>query len=406
MTAKVVKVVKADKVTIKVNGQTLLNSYFLPNLFKKTSTGAIQYWTISVYEDSDHSTAYIIQTDYGQVGTDNPQVTYDTIYEGKNVGKKNETSVREQAFAEATAKWEKQQKKGYVNSIDMAEADGLSSLIEGGIVPMLAHKFTDHAHKIKYPCYAQPKLDGIRCIAILKDGKCTLWSRTRKRITGVPHIQREVERLYGKLDVTLDGELYNHDLKKDFEKIVSVVRQEIPQPGHEIVQYHIYDVVTDRTFEQRWNDFFTRLPFPDELPQYCFLVSTGKIHSEDEVQFLFEAAVKKGFEGLMLRNADSKYANKRSYDLQKVKEFDDAEFAIVGVEEGRGKLAGHAIFVCKTESGKEFLAKMKGETARLKDFFDDHTLWKGKKLTVKYQGLTGANGVPRFPIGVAIRDYE
>src|ERR1035437_5177476 len=103
----------------------------LTTLYKKTSTGAIQYWRIFVYEDSDHSTAYIIETEYGQVGTNSPQTTLDTIYKGKNIGKKNETTPHEQAAHEATSKWENQQKKGYVNSIEMAEADGISSLIDG-----------------------------------------------------------------------------------------------------------------------------------------------------------------------------------------------------------------------------------------------------------------------------------
>lgn len=378
----------------------------LSTLYKKTSTGAIQYWTISVYEDSDHSTAYIIQTEYGQVGTESPQVTFDTIWEGKNLGKKNETSAHAQALAEATAKWEKQQKKGYVNSIDMAEAGGLSSLIEGGIVPMLAHKFTDHAHKIKYPAYVQPKLDGIRCIAILDDGKCTLWSRTRKPITGVPHIQRELEKAFPRVTTILDGELYNHTLKSNFEKIVSMVRQEEPAEGHEIVEYHVYDL------PNVGGGFFKRAAtlgvMPTLLPfEKVKFVQTDLVQNEDEVMAKFEEFRAQGYEGAMLRNSSGDYANKRSYDLQKVKEFDDAEFEIVGIEEGRGKLQGHAgAFQCRTSDGKAFLAKMSGELENLKRYFDDHSLWQGKKLTVKYQGLTGANGVPRFPIGVTIRDYE
>lgn len=378
----------------------------LPTLYKKTSTGAIQEWTIRVYQESMNSTATTIETVFGQLNSQKIQSTTDIISEGKNIGKKNETTPYDQAIHEATSKWEKQQKKGYVNSIEMAEAGGLSSLIEGGIVPMLAHKFSEQAHKIKYPCYAQPKLDGIRCLAIVKDGECTLWSRTRKPITGVPHIAREVERLYGRLDITLDGELYNHDLKKDFEKIVSFVRQETPQPGHEIVQYHIYDVVTERTFGERWEDFFQRLPIPAEPPKYCFMVSTGMLQNEDQVPGAFESAVTMGFEGLMLRNKDSKYVNKRSYDLLKVKEFNEEEFEILGIEEGRGKLAGSAIFVCQAENGKPFKAKMDGDTAMLKKFFVNHTLWMCKKLTVQFQGLTGKEGVPRFPVGKAIRDYE
>jgi ATP-dependent DNA ligase len=383
----------------------------LPTLYKKTSTGAIQYWKIAVHQIVPVAECPVpvgvIVTEHGQLGTDSPQTTEDTISEGKNIGKKNETTAVRQAELEAQAKWEKQKKKGYVESLEAAQKGEVDEIIEGGIVPMLAQSFADHGHKIKYPCYAQPKLDGIRCIAIVKDGKCTLWTRTRKPITSVPHIVEEIERVYGKLDIILDGELYNHSLKKDFEKIVSMVRQEEPAEGCEIVQYHIYDVVTDQTFGDRWENFLSRLPTPNEPPKYCFMVSTGMIHSEDQVQTVFEASVKMGFEGLMLRNKDAKYVNKRSYDLQKVKEFEDAEFDIVGVEEGRGKLAGKVgSFVCVMPNGKTFLAKMAGDTDRLREYFENPSLWQGKRLTVKYQGLTGKEGVPRFPVGVAIRDYE
>lgn len=378
-------------------------------LYKQTNTGAIQFWNITTYAEVGPNGWPVgaIYTRYGQLNTDKPQETKDVISTGKNIGKQNETSAYQQAEAEAQAKWEKQKKKGYVESVSAAKAGELDELITGGIEPMLAHSFTKHGHKIKYPCYGQPKLDGIRCIAIVKDGQCTLWSRTRKPITGVPHIAREVERLYGKIDITLDGELYNHDLKKDFEKIVSMVRQEEPQPGHEIVQYHIYDVVTSSPFGARWEDFFQRLPIPKEPPKYAFIVPTYTVQSEDDVPKLFEASIAKGFEGAMLRNKDSKYVNKRSYDLQKVKEFEDAEFDITGIDEGRGKLQGHVgAFKCVTKDGKEFLAKMSGDTANLKKYFEDHSTWLGRKLTVQYQGLTGAAGVPRFPVGLRIRQAE
>lgn len=377
----------------------------LCTLYKKTSAGAIQYWKISVYEDSDHSTAYILETEYGQVGTDSPQTTFDTIYKGKNVGKKNETSVHDQAQAEAFAKWEKQKKKGYVDRKEDAEAGFLDDLIEGGIVPMLAHGYKDHAHKIKYPAYAQPKLDGIRCLAILKDGKCTLWSRTRKPITGVPHIIHAIENAFSK-DIVLDGELYNHDFKANFEKIVSFVRQETPAKGHEVVQYHVYDIPSEEPFSKRAAKlmYMKSSWFSDGQ---VVKVETRVVEDENAVMELFEQWRKVGYEGAMVRNAEGKYVNKRSYDLLKVKEFDDGEFEIIGAEEGRGKLQGHVgAFQCRMPDGKQFLAKMSGDTARLGEFFRNPSLYMGKQLTVKYQGLTGANGVPRFPVGVAIRDYE
>jgi len=382
----------------------------LPTLYKKTSTGAIQQWSIGVIDIEEskgpiQGKGGILVTRFGQVDGQ-IQETRDLITKGKNVGKKNETSPVQQAEAEATAKWEKQKKKGYVESVADAEAGKLDDLIEGGIVPMLAHKFSEQAHKIKYPAYAQPKLDGIRCIAILKDGKCTLWSRTRKPITGVPHIARFIEQNFGG-EIAFDGELYNHEYKSNFEKIVSIVRQDEPADGHEIVQYHVYDLVTDQTFEERTQMLDSMLFHSTRTGGPLVEVQTCKVDSEEQVMEWFDKFRGQGYEGCMVRNATSKYVNKRSYDLQKVKEFDDAEFEIIGIDEGRGKLAGHVgAFVCKMADGKEFLAKMSGDTGKLRNYFQDHNLWKGKKLTVKYQGLTGKEGVPRFPVGISIRDYE
>lgn len=126
--------------------------------------------------------------------------------------------------------------------------------------------------------------------------------------------------------------------------------------------------------------------------------------NEDEMMLAFEKFLEQGYEGLMVRNMKARYVNKRSYDLQKVKEFQDSEFTVTGVEEGRGKLAGHAIFVCKTSSGVEFRAKMKGETSALKKYFEHPELALGKQLTVKYQGVTNKSGVPRFPVGIRFKE--
>lgn len=378
-----------------------------PTLYKKTSTGAIQFWQIEVQPCCNGlcDPADII-TNYGQVGTDSPQTTIDTISEGKNTGKKNATTPLQQALKEAQSKWERQKKKGYVDTQALAQEGATDDLIEGGINPMLAHKFEDHAAKIALPCFAQAKLDGIRCIAIVKDKKVTLWTRTRKRITSMPHIEAEILDISKGRNSIFDGELYNHDFKNNFEHIVSLVRQEEPDPRHTDVEYHIYDLPSsDKDFIQRNVDLEAIFDMSDT--RYCKLVDTLPVDSEQEGVRLLGVMRELGYEGVMLRNFKGKYENKRSYNLQKVKEFDDAEFRIIGIEEGRGKLQGHVgAFVCTTDGGKEFLAKMSGETTKLKEYFENHALWTGKKLTVKYQGLTGKEGVPRFPVGVIIRDYE
>lgn len=370
----------------------------LPKLYKKSTKGADQEWEISTEGNT-------IVTRWGQVGGA-IQETRDVVTVGKNVGKKNETSPTQQAEAEAQSQWEKKLKKGYVQTLDDARAGKTDAIIEGGVSPMLAHRFDEQGHKLKYPCYADPKLDGHRCIAVVDDeGKCTLWTRTRKPITSMVHIQRDIEALaasYDLADIVLDGELYNHAYRDRFEELTSFIRDTKVKPGADAVQYHIYDVVEDEPYSNRRDALARLFLFP--VGESLRLVETRHAADEDELMLAFEHYLKLGYEGAMARNADGRYVNKRSYDLLKIKEFIDSEFEVVGVEEGRGKLVGHAIFVCATADGTQFRAKMKGETSALKQYFDDPSLAIGRQLTVKYQGLTTKNGVPRFPVALRFKD--
>jgi ATP-dependent DNA ligase len=378
-------------------------------LYKKASGGAIQEWTIFT-EDN------VIVTRYGQLGGAIQQAR-DVIKEGKNPGKKNATTATEQAQKEAEAKWTKQLKKGYVKTIELADQGKVDEIIEGGVAPMLAKRFDEYGHKIEYPAFLQPKFDGHRCIVVFKDGKATMWSRTRKPITGLPHIIRAVEdlcRLDRSTEVTFDGELYNHDYRDRFEELSSFIRNPEPKPGHEVVQYHIYDLTEEgRTQDERFEGLSTFFNGHKQLGPLV-AVETITVADEDEAQDGFERFLKQGYEGAMLRNTDGLYEpGKRSVNLQKMKEFSDAEFKVVGVEEGRGKLAGKAIFVLETENktypngeksivgvpGKRFRAKMKGKIEDLKKYVDDPSLAVGRMLTVKYFGFTNKEQVPRFPVG-------
>lgn len=366
----------------------------LPTLYKKTSTGASQAWTIAVEGNT-------IVTTWGQLNGA-IQETRDTVETGKNIGKTNETSPEQQAQAEAEAQWNKKLKKGYVQSLDDAREGKTDAIITGGILPMLAEKFSEQEHKIVYPCYVQPKLDGNRCIAMLDaEGRATLWTRSRKPITSMKHIE---EALYktGLINTILDGELYNHDYKDRFEELTSFIRSPEPKPGAEVVQFHIYDAPSQAEY-----GFGNRLDFLGFLPEDSAVlvrVYTEEVMDREGLMSAMDAFLDEGYEGAMARNAAGKYVNKRSSDLQKIKVFIDAEFKVIGVEEGRGKLKGHAIFVCCTEEGVPFRAKLKGSTSELRQYFDDPSLAVGRWLTVKYQGLTNAAKVPRFPVATRFRE--
>lgn len=368
----------------------------LPTLYKKSAAGGLQSWTI-------HTEGNTIVTRWGLIGGA-IQETRDVVAKGKNLGRANATTPEQQAELEAKSRWEKQLKnKKYVQSVEAAQAGERDERVQGGIDPMLAFPFDKQGHKLTYPLYGNPKLDGTRCIAIIENGKCTLWTRTRKPITSMPHIVQALEQAFSLPGtVTLDGELYAAHLNNDFEQIIHLVRQSQATDGHEAIQYWIYDLPGPGTFAERYGRLSTAFP---QSP-YLVLVEATLLASEDEAMEYFANCKQGGFEGAILRNADGLYVNKRSPDLIKLKSFLDDEFKIVAIEEGRGKLAGHVgAFVCETKQGGRFRVKLKGSLSTLKQHFEQPDKCIGKFLTVTYQNLT-ADGLPRFPVGVTIRDYE
>ncbi len=387
-----------------------------PTLYQKTNTGAIQQWTICVdnAETDVFSKDYkgehwaVITTEHGQVGG-KLQTTSDTLKVGKNPGKANATSPYEQAFKEAEAKWTKQKKKGYVESKEKAEAGEVDeAVIKGGVEPMLAPSdvYPHYGKDIKFPCFTQPKFDGNRCIAIVKNGKCTLWTRSRKAINSVPHIVKAIERACPEGDFIFDGELYNHNYRDNFEDLMSLIRVPSPRDGHEVIEYHVYDLPSKKAgFAERHEELsklLDRFAWDDSpIRRVRTLVANNKA----EIFAQHEQNLDEEYEGTMVRNDGPYEGGRRSRHLQKLKTWKDAEYKITGFEEGRGKDAGTVgAFVCITPEGKEFKARLKATYDRRRELFGRKD-FIGKDLTVKYQNLTG-DGIPRFPIGKAIRDYE
>ena len=372
-------------------------------LYSGNKNGSVQQWTISVSGST-------ITKVYGQVNGA-LQTTTDVVRKGKNLGRTNATTPVTQARAEAKSQWEKKLKSGYVRVLSDARSGAVDTqFIEGGAEVMLAQKFSQHGSKIVYPAFVQPKLDGVRCVAILEHGRCTLWTRTRKPITGVPHIARAIEQQFsgrqwpGRASwqtLVLDGELYQHEYKDKFEQIVSYVRQRDPKIGHEVVEYHVYDVIEEGDM------FSARTYMVEELRLMDPLVTvvTTEVRSLDEILSVDTEHRRAGYEGTIVRQAKAMYEPGRSMGLQKIKQFDDAEFEVTGVQPGRGRMSDCAIFTCSTTKGVTFTCKMEGALDDLKPYLANPDMVIGKMLTVRYQGLTNG-GVPRFPIGASVRDYE
>ena len=375
-----------------------------PTLYKKTATGKIQQWSVEVKDTTLH-----INT--GQVGgalTD----FEDTIGEGKNIGRSNETTPEQQAIQEAISRWEGQKKKGYVESEeDAMEGKVDPRFVAGGYKPLLAKSFDDFSHKIVYPAFVQPKLDGIR--ACYDAG--FLYTRTRKPIVTCSHILEQLEEM----DVDKlrwDGELYNHLFKEDFEKISSAVRKEKEEsPYRKDIHYHIYDLNIEEPFEERIKYLDVLSDRIEEYKEkhghtYVYTVKNHVVLNKEQVTELATSFQNGGYEGAVVRNSQAVYQGKRSADLQKVKFFQDDEFEIVKIEDGRGKMKGRAArFVLKIndEYGERtFNASPEGSLELLEELFEKKDLLVGQLATVRFQGYTVKNHVPRIPKVKEIRDLN
>lgn len=279
---------------------------------------------------------------------------------------------------------------------------------ESDRVPLLMLS-QDLRGKVSSPDYmagawvCQPKLNGVRCSAFLQDGEVKFYTKKRKEIVGLQMLKNSLKPLLEKHSLVLDGEIYVHRMR--LQRISGLVRRSVNiKPEEEkVLELHIFDVVdSDKPFRERYN----LIPPTEDLPTGVVKVPCFTVSSQQQCDSLLKEVEGKGFEGLMLRHLDSPYlAGFRSEHLLKYKSFQDAEFEIVGFRPGEGKDSVIPIFTCKTSAGEEFDVKMEGTYKENSALLPIADTLVGKPVTVRFFSYT-ERGVPEFPIGVAIRDYE
>ena len=281
--------------------------------------------------------------------------------------------------------------------------------------PMLAYPVSSKPIDYNEPVFIQPKLDGVRCVIQYdKENGVKAYSRTGKEWKNIDHILEQlmpffVKRDFANADVILDGELYNHDLKDDFEKIISLVRKTKPTDedrleSAEMVQFHCYDIIDEEL------PFDQRIEFVNE----SLMLLGDSIHIVDTLQtdelnahFIHTQNLEKGYEGSIVR-LNTPYQCKRSHSLRKFKDFSDAEAYIVGYEAGKGKREGTlGKFLMQDEDGNKFgCPPGKGYTYKdMKDMLDNIHEYMGQTATFTYFERTKA-GSYRHPLFKCIRDYE
>jgi len=369
------------------------NIYETQTVYKKTSTGKIQQWRAWV---ETTATGFLLKVESGQTDGKLTETAGRIIDEGKQ-----KRTAQEQAIFEANSKLSKKRDEAYFDTIEAAKT-------QVKLLPMLAHSFTKRKHNINYPAIVQRKFDGVRCLAKLNsDGTVTLMSRKGKEFTHLNHIKADVAANNSDTNLVLDGELYSDTLT--FQELVGLVKRVTLKPGNDEqmleVSLRVYDCV-ELNNEADFTDRYLTITNLTEGAEYLSLVENVRVSTESEIHAAQARFVEEGYEGAMVRNLTGAYAiGKRSANLQKVKTFLDGEYPIVGFTQGTGGETGCVIWECHTPAGQPFGVRPRGTQEDRKVLFQNGSDYIGRQLTVRYQELTDY-GVPRFPVGIAIRDYE
>lgn len=354
----------------------IYNTIYAPNKDK-----SVQQW--SVYVDGD-----IVIVKYGKWG--GKLQTKKTRCESKNVGRSNETTPEEQAVLEAESKYRDQTRKGYVENVEDVQFNTDKSRV------MLAQDASKKPHFVKYPCHIQPKLDGNRMLVTFdEDGEPTFNSRGAKVYHSHKHLADQLKYLRDKTGFdSFDGELYVHGMP--LQKIVSLVKK--VQPDSAKLDYRVYDVPSDKVWEERVKDL-TKLAGYPTLNTHTVL--TEVCNSEQQAKESINKYMEQGYEGTIIRNLKGKYEfGQRSNDLLKWKVFESDEAFVYDVEIDKNE---EGVLLCRMKNGTEFRCKMKGtHDERL---YEEQLKLIGKHVTFTYQTLT-VDGVPQFPVGIAVRELD
>jgi len=320
----------------------------MQRLIRKSKNGQDRFTDIHV-EDNEDGTAYIVKTS--------------GIVNGKEtVSKTLVTTGYEKAVARAKTMWKNEKIKCTA------------------ILPMLANKWEERKNYISIPFYIQPKIDGVRLLVSNKGGI----SRTGKIVPGTEVWGKDLKE-----GEYLDGECYVEN--KTFEEITSLFKTDPLK-----LEFHVFDYFDVNRPE---------LTFDERLHTGHCTVKTIKVQKKADLRKLHKAFVEDGFEGTMIRDKESVYEpGKRSNYLLKYKDFQTEEYEIVGYKVGTGREEGTAVWECKVGE-HTFYAKPEGTMAYRRKLLKNKDKYMGKMLTVRFQNLS-AYGVPRFPVGIAVRDYE
>jgi len=362
----------------------------LKPLYTVDSKGQIRVWKVR-YGETPDGTGRVERTHGVLDGKVQTNIRF--VRKGKNIGRSNETTPLQQAASEARSLWNARKDDGYVDY--MPDPSNPPQIW----LPMKAQRYKNRMNKVTFPCYLQPKINGVRAMAEIIDQKAVIFHSGGNKTYDVLHHLVEPLTTQFRPGRIPDGEIYRHGWP--LSKIVSRAKKFHPDTCE--LQLWVFDLIDgEQDFSNRWKTLKTLLQNPAPIVK----VPTRIVRSHLEIEKLQEMYLEKGFEGTIIRSLHGIYRmNYRSPEVLKYPGMEREEFKIVDVKEGQGLDAGCAIFVCETRDGTPFEVRPMGTVGERQRYLREFSKIEGKMLTVKFKEYT-AYGKPHCPIGEVIRDYE
>ena len=210
---------------------------------------------------------------------------------------------------------------------------------------MLAHDGAKHPKKIKGDCIVEYKYDGVRVIAIVKNGVATLYSRNGKIFYNFPHIEYALSKNeYNNL--VFDGEVMSDDFQ-------ALMKQVYRKSGAQTDDAYLalFDILPLKEFnigksklnsidrKEELNKLSKTFDDVIKLVDYEVINFDNK-NGQNKFSEMNKEALDKGFEGLMIKPNDNYYECKRSHAWLKIKPFIEVTLKIIDIQEGSGKHEG------------------------------------------------------------------
>ena len=370
--------------TVYLKGENMQQSN--PTLYGKDSAGNIKQW--SVYTDGE-----AVAVAHGRLNGKITMKSYQA--EAKNVGRSNETTPTEQAEIEALAKWTKQLKRGYYQTIEEAEA-------HVAFTPMKCQDYKDFSHKVRFPGYAQYKLNGLRSM-INEDGECL--SKAGEVYKLPKHWECIPGFIQTELGQPLDGEVFAGLGVLSLQVINGAWKKY--KPGiTEQLGYYVYDIpVPDLPFKERVNllEQLAERIVQLGLQDLIHVVHSEYIENQGQLDAFYAVALADKAEGIVYRNEDGVYEfGKRSYDVIKRKPRGNMEVKVLSVVSDKN---GDGVLTGETKDGTlvDFLMRKDAhETINFRKYENAITLI-GQFTEIEYEELSD-DGVPTKPVGVRVRE--